>query len=71
MPIRAFWCMSGNINRIKAEEDVRGLTLGTAIQSGKEAIQEHRNQLIIEIGTVTIVEDKLDREGLERLKLLS
>jgi len=70
MPVRRFWLMTGNINRILATEDMRSLSVYSAAQ-GQEAAEEKRKQLILEIGDVTEVEEKLDKEGLSDLRRMS
>ena len=51
MPVRAFWLMSSNIRRVRANEDVRSLMIASAAQSA-EGIEDVRERLILEIGTV-------------------
>jgi len=70
MPIRRFWVMEGNINAISAERDMRMLTVINSAQS-KEAAEETRDNLIKEMGQVCVVEDVLDRAGLESLRAMS
>lgn len=53
MPIRAFWLMSGNIRRLRAESDLRNVTV--AVVSGCESVDEIKNyqeRLILEMGVV-------------------
>jgi hypothetical protein len=51
MPVRAFWLMSSNIRRIRAQSDVRSLMVASAAQS-PEGIDEIRERLVLEIGEV-------------------
>ncbi|NQZ53216.1 MAG: hypothetical protein HRT93_03070 [Piscirickettsiaceae bacterium] len=67
MPLRRFWLMQGNIGRISATEDMRELRHGVALGGGKENLQEYQSSLELELGTVSTSEEKLDREGLQRL----
>ena len=72
MPIRRFWLLVKNINRISAERDMRTLTVTTvAAQGNDEARKSYRSQLILEMGTVVKGEDKLDREGWAELKRMA
>jgi hypothetical protein len=38
LPIRAFWTLNGNVNRLLAEEDLRALMLHTQRQSVEGAV---------------------------------
>ena len=67
MPVRRFWLMFENINRISAERDLRLLTVMNSAQS-HEAAKETRDSLIAEIGQVSEKENVLDRSGLEMLR---
>ena len=74
MPIRCFWTLLGNINRISAQEDMRELSICMYAQSA-EASSKYRERLEIEMGrvfeyTVDLKQEKLDREGLHSLKAL-
>jgi hypothetical protein len=53
LPIKAFWMLSRNIDRIKAQEDMRSLTVAACSQGSAEAAQSYRESLVIEIGTIT------------------
>jgi hypothetical protein len=48
LPIRAFWTLNRNINRLLAEEDLRALMLHTARQS-PEGAQGHETKLRAEL----------------------
>lgn len=74
MPIRCFWTLSQNINRIQAQGDLRKLTISCICQD-KEATGKYREQLVLEMGrifeyTIDPTKEKLDREGLQALKAL-
>ena len=51
MPVRRFWVMNSNINRILAERDLRMLTVVNAGQSADGA-NECRDNLLSELGDV-------------------
>lgn len=71
MPVRRFWSMNANINRISAERDMRLLTVMNSAQSA-EGAKETREHLVKELGDVVKAkaDEKLDREGLEWLRNL-
>jgi len=71
MPIRRFWLMLNCISRISAERDMRALTIGSMSQASPETANEYRQQLVLEVGHVARVTQKLDREGLSRLKSMA
>lgn len=70
--IKTFWLMSGNVDRIQAQEDMRSLTVSASSQSG-EGAKVYRDQLVIETGTVVKVErvHERDEAGFQRLKELA
>ena len=57
IPIRLFWFMSRQIERIQAQRDLRALTVGVCSQGGSEAAQECRERLVLEIGEVYVIDD--------------
>ncbi|UUZ75529.1 hypothetical protein LP414_27825 [Polaromonas sp. P1(28)-13] len=61
--------MSGNIDRIEAQRDMRALSVAVAGQSGEGATQ-HRKQLNEEVGTIVLVAKvhARDEEGFQALK---
>jgi hypothetical protein len=71
IPMRAFWLLSLNINRLRAEEDGRQLMTACAAQSG-EGSENHRQRLIAETGEVTVMDPiksaVRDLDGLNELK---
>lgn len=67
MPVRRFWLMNRNINRIQAENDVRMVTVMNAAQS-QEGAKEYRESLIEEMGDVARAEAVRDEAGVDRLK---
>ena len=63
--------MQTNINRISAERDMRSLSVSVASASNQDGITEYRKNLVLEIGNVAKVEEKLNRAGLSRLAKLA
>lgn len=74
MPVKTFWMLNQNIDRILAQRDMRALTVAVCGQSTQEATQSYRQSLILEIGTVAkLKEDPMrdavrDEEGFAALK---
>ena len=70
----AFWLMSGNIRRVRANAEMRSLAMNLAAQSG-EGASEYHERLVLELGTVTtapVVPDvERDEEGFSELKALA
>lgn len=72
MPARRFWLLVKNINRVSAERDMRSLTLmSVATQGDGEMHKKQRDQLILEMGTVVVQEEKLDLSGWNELKRMA
>jgi len=53
LPIRAFWLMSGSINRLLAEKDLRSMSVATSTQSGESIAKAHAD-LVLELGDVIV-----------------
>lgn len=72
MPIRCFWELSRNINRITAQDDMRKLSISMYCQDSDAALK-YRERLEIEMGTIfeykRTMEDIVATEKLERDKL--
>jgi hypothetical protein len=71
MPLRTFWLMSNNINRISAEEDIRKLSIaaGSSSDKGFKATQEGLQR---EMGDViTRSERTIAKQGIQKLKDLN
>ncbi|WP_342234653.1 hypothetical protein [Inquilinus sp. OTU3971] len=71
VPIRAFWLLARNINRLKAQDDMRSLRVLVAPQI-KDGVSSLSESLVLEIDQIgeSTSEDtsELDREGLHALK---
>lgn len=73
MPLRSFWVMSAQINRVSAERELRDLNILIGSQS-KEGIEDTRDRLLKEMGQVTTGTEphwERDEEGFEDLKHLA
>ncbi len=75
LPIKAFWLMSSNIERIQAQKDMRTLTVAVCGQGG-EAAQSHRERLNVEVGSIVKLDDNpmnafRDEAGFAELRALA
>ena len=66
LPIRTFWFMSECINRIRAELDMRSLSVSAAVNSS-EGMKEKFDELSRDLGKVTQFEELFDASGMELL----
>lgn len=75
LPIRTFWLFSGNIRRIRAENDMRSLMTAAAAQSA-EGIESYQERLVLEIGLVMsndepVLDVERDEKGFSELKMMA
>ena len=56
LPLRAFWLLSGNIDRIMAQKDMRAMSVAMVAQSTGEGVQAFRSQLVVEAGIIVKLE---------------
>lgn len=73
LPIHVFWMLSGNVNRIRAEEDLRALRIGNMAQ-GQGGASELAEKLVKEMGEVCKTDprnEQRDEEGFADLKALA
>lgn len=72
MPIRRFWSMSRDINRISAEESLRAFSIArNATNTEKQSVEDFVKNLEKSMGEVYKVDrtkERLDRGAWERLK---
>lgn len=66
MPIKRFWLMNTQIDRISAQRDLRALTLTNVAQS-EESAKNHREHLNREIGTLVVGAPERDEKGFNEL----
>lgn len=52
LPLKTFWLLSGNIDRIQARDDLRAVSIALAGQSTPEAVTEYRQRLVVEAGMI-------------------
>jgi hypothetical protein len=70
LPIKTFWLMEHNINRIRADADLRQLRLSAAATNTK-GIEEMSKQLAAEMGSVVIASEEREEGAAEKLRSLS
>jgi hypothetical protein len=71
LPLAAFWGANRNLDRLRAEEDLRALHNGlVAGARDGSATKAYREQLETEMGQVYRRVPVLDRKGLHALKAL-
>lgn len=77
MPVKAFWAMHKNIDRLQAESSLKLLQVMASVQNG-EAYKRTETSLTKTIGDIIVIDqaqaaqvEQLDRAGLNKLKVLS
>lgn len=74
MPMKTFWLLSQNIERVAATQDLRSLSVALAGQGG-EHTKEFQERLILEMGTCVVEEtataEVRDEAGFQELKQMS
>jgi hypothetical protein len=73
MPIRAFWVIGRNIDRVSSKERLDALHVATASQSseGYATLTEELQSQMADTVVGDVVVESLDREGLDFLRNLS
>ncbi|TJR02106.1 hypothetical protein C9Z48_25445 (plasmid) [Escherichia coli] len=73
-PLTMFWMLSRNIDRLRAEEDVRNLQVARASQADGEAVKAFMEGLQLRIGRPVVTDkvydpsqDKADPDAKEQL----
>ena len=76
MPINAFWLLSSQITRLRAETDLRSLNIGAAVQSA-DGFKQLQEALTEEVGFVMTQQPRAiahavrDKEGFEQLRAMA
>jgi hypothetical protein len=74
MPIRIFWVLNAEIERVRSEEDLRAFQVANRASAGEQA-QEYVEGLRKNLKNVFVVEgegsDERDEAGILQLKLLA
>lgn len=78
LPLKTFWAMHRNIDRIEARDDQRRLALGIVSQSTPETVATYRQALVLEAGTIVRMDDEVnpmlarrDEEGFAELRKMA
>jgi hypothetical protein len=67
LPIKTFWSLNRQVDRLRAEEDQRQLRLANAAQSA-EGAKSLTEELSREIGTPVVMEKKFDADAFANLQ---
>lgn len=76
LPVRAFWVMNQNIDRLRAEQDLRTINVAIATQSEEsykatvEALNKERGEWV-KFSPLAPHLNQRDDEGVERLKRMA
>ena len=76
LPIKTFWLLSGNVERISAQKDIRSFSVSSHCQDS-EGSTAFRERLVLEIGETVKMEPgaetlaAVDVEGLEDLRKMA
>jgi hypothetical protein len=77
IPIKTFWLLNQNIDRIEAQKDRRSLSVAVCGQGGAEAASSLHERLVIESGEVVklkfdpVRDAERDQDGFNALKELA
>lgn len=67
LPLRTFWMLNRQVDRLRAEEDQRLLRLQNASQDANTA-KQLTESLAAEIGMPVVIEKKFDADAFESLR---
>lgn len=79
LPLKAFWLLSNNIDRIQAQIDLRALSLNlrTGMNASAESVDQMYETLIAETGEVvkasarSVLNASRDQQGFEELRRMA
>jgi hypothetical protein len=78
LPVKTFWAMHRNIDRIEARDDQKRLALNIVSQSTPESVATYRQALVLEAGTIVRMDDEVnpmlarrDEDGFAELKRMA
>ncbi len=63
LPLRTFWLMSRNIDRIEAKQDMRAMSVAIVSQSNADGVTQFRKGLVVEAGTIVKLEGEEANAG--------
>lgn len=61
LPIRAFWLLSGSINRLLAEKDLRSMSVASSVQDS-DVYKKAQSNLVLELGEVVVSDPVISAE---------
>lgn len=70
MPIRRFWLMNGMVGRLRAEQDMRSLSITCGPHGGKEQLEKLQTNLREEMNSPIVAFDAMDRDGVNKLRAI-
>lgn len=71
LPIRTFWMLSRNVDRLEAGEDLRRMRIAVASQSG-ETFEKFNKDLVAQIGEIVVrSKEEADEPVYDRNALLA
>lgn len=75
LPLNVFWLLNTSIQRIRAEENLRAVTVASATTGTAENYREVRESLMTELGEVMKVDPietaERDEQGFQELKAIA
>lgn len=77
LPLKTFWLMVSNIDRIMARDDLRSMNVAMTAQAEAANVSAYQQKLIVEAGTivklehVSPLEEKRDESGFADLKVMA
>ena len=81
LPLKTFWLMSRNIERIEAKKDLRAMSVAIVAQSNADGATQFRQALVVEAGVIVKLDDetvaagpleaKRDDSGFADLKMMA
>lgn len=66
LPLKTFWLMSSNVDRIEAKKDMRSLTVAQFSQATNDGVQQFRDALVIEAGEIVKMDKPNDPRKAQR-----
>lgn len=69
LPLKTFWLLNRQLNRLRAEEDLRRLKISVASGS-EEGFNTAHGELVKELGSPVIMEDKPNDTVLDQKRFL-
>lgn len=77
LPLSTFWLLHANIDRIKAHDDLRAVSMALVGQSTPDAVHEYRQRLVVEAGQIVTMatgsplDVQRDEAGFQELRAMA